>query len=129
MCVCMWMCICACVCVYQDDYSRYGIQAFSKQLEEQGGCPAFHLSLPSSPSPAQLGALADALVSSTARVVVVFATEGQLLGLLSEVGHHPFLCLSLFLCFSLSFSVSLFLWFSLSFSGSLSPSLVLSLLL
>ncbi|XP_062329916.1 extracellular calcium-sensing receptor [Osmerus eperlanus] len=69
----------------EDDYSRYGIQAFSKQLEEQGGCPAFHLSLPSSPSPAQVGALADALVSSTARVVVVFATEGQLLGLLSEL--------------------------------------------
>uniref|UniRef100_A0A8C7QI07 G-protein coupled receptors family 3 profile domain-containing protein n=1 Tax=Oncorhynchus mykiss TaxID=8022 RepID=A0A8C7QI07_ONCMY len=68
-----------------DDYSRYGIQAFTQQLKDQGGCLAFHLTIPNSPSPAGLRAMADTLQSSRARVVVAFATEGQLLEFLSEL--------------------------------------------
>uniref|UniRef100_A0A4W5MTY3 Olfactory receptor C family, u1 n=1 Tax=Hucho hucho TaxID=62062 RepID=A0A4W5MTY3_9TELE len=68
-----------------DDYSRYGIQAFTQQLKDQGGCLAFHLTIPNSPTPAGLRAMADILQSSRARVVVAFATEGQLLEFLSEV--------------------------------------------
>ncbi|MCI4378953.1 hypothetical protein PGIGA_G00222220 [Pangasianodon gigas] len=68
-----------------DDYSRYGIQAFTEQLEEWGGCVAFHRTIPKVPTPKQISAITDALEASTARVIVVFATEGQLLELLSEV--------------------------------------------
>ncbi|XP_071750320.2 olfactory receptor CU1 [Centroberyx gerrardi] len=67
-----------------DDYSRYGIQAFSQQLRQQGGCLAFHLTIPKSPTVAGIRDIADTLQRSKAQVVVAFATEGQLLGLLSE---------------------------------------------
>jgi len=71
--------------VFKDDYSRYGIQAFSHQFGQRGGCVAYHLTIPRSPSLVEIGAMADALQSSTAKVVVAFATEGQLLELFSEV--------------------------------------------
>ncbi|XP_030599486.1 extracellular calcium-sensing receptor-like [Archocentrus centrarchus] len=67
-----------------DDYSLYGIQAFSTQFIEQGGCVAFHLTIPTSPTVAEIQEMADKLQSSTAHVVVVFATEGQLLNLFLE---------------------------------------------
>lgn len=73
-------------CAFQDDYSRYGIQGFSKQLRLKGGCLAFQLTVPKSPSPAEIGEMVDKLQSSSARVVVVFASEGQLLELFLEVG-------------------------------------------
>uniref|UniRef100_A0A3P8S2H2 Olfactory receptor C family, u1 n=1 Tax=Amphiprion percula TaxID=161767 RepID=A0A3P8S2H2_AMPPE len=68
-----------------DDYSHYGIQAFSNQFRQQGGCVAFHLTIPKSPTVEEIQDMADKLQSSTAHVVVVFATEGQLLDLLLEV--------------------------------------------
>ncbi len=71
--------------VLQDDYSHYGIQAFSNQFRQQGGCVAFHLNIPKSPTAADIQEMADRLQSSTAQVVVVFATEGQLLELFLEV--------------------------------------------
>ncbi|XP_076748129.1 extracellular calcium-sensing receptor-like [Maylandia zebra] len=67
-----------------DDYSLYGIQAFSNQFGRQGGCVAFHLTIPTSPTMAEIQEMTDTLESSTARVVVVFATEGKLLNLFSE---------------------------------------------
>ncbi|XP_037630436.1 extracellular calcium-sensing receptor-like [Sebastes umbrosus] len=67
-----------------DDYSHYGIQAFSNQFRQQGGCLAFHLTIPKSPTATEIQEMADKLQSSTAQVVVVFATEGQLLDLLLE---------------------------------------------
>uniref|UniRef100_A0A8C6S229 Olfactory receptor C family, u1 n=1 Tax=Neogobius melanostomus TaxID=47308 RepID=A0A8C6S229_9GOBI len=68
-----------------DDYSQYGIQAFTRQFREHGGCVAFHITLPKSPSVAQIVSMMDRLQSSTARVVVVFANEGELVTLFSEV--------------------------------------------
>ncbi|KAG7268357.1 hypothetical protein CRUP_019567 [Coryphaenoides rupestris] len=68
-----------------DDYSRYGIQAFSHQFGQRGGCLAYHLTIPQSPSLVEIGAMADTLQSSKAKVVVAFATEGQLLELFSEL--------------------------------------------
>ncbi|XP_069003436.1 olfactory receptor CU1 [Embiotoca jacksoni] len=67
-----------------DDYSHYGIQAFSNRFRQQGGCVAFHLTITKSPTVAEIQGMADRLQSSTAQVVVVFATEGQLLDLLFE---------------------------------------------
>ncbi|XP_044059730.1 extracellular calcium-sensing receptor-like [Siniperca chuatsi] len=68
-----------------DDYSHYGIQSFSNQFRQQGGCLAFHLTIPKSPTAAEIQEMADRLQSSTAHVVVVFASEGQLLGLFLEL--------------------------------------------
>lgn len=73
-------------CAFQDDYSRYGIQGFSKQIRLKGGCLAFQLTVPKSPTTAEIREMADQLQHSSARVVVVFATEGQLLELFLEVG-------------------------------------------
>lgn len=69
----------------QDDYSQYGIQSFSAQFQKQGGCVAFHLTIPKSPTLAEIQEMADRVQRSAARVVVVFATEGQLLDLYFEV--------------------------------------------
>ncbi|XP_051254215.1 extracellular calcium-sensing receptor-like [Dicentrarchus labrax] len=68
-----------------DDYSHYGIQAFTNQFKQQGGCLAFHLTIPKSPTAAEIQEMADRLQSSTAQVVVVFASEVQLLELLLEL--------------------------------------------
>uniref|UniRef100_H3CQG5 G-protein coupled receptors family 3 profile domain-containing protein n=1 Tax=Tetraodon nigroviridis TaxID=99883 RepID=H3CQG5_TETNG len=68
-----------------DDYSLYGIQAFSHQLRQQSGCVEFQLIIPKSPTAAEIKELADKLQSSTARVVVVFAREGQLLDFFLEL--------------------------------------------
>ncbi|XP_076748128.1 extracellular calcium-sensing receptor-like [Maylandia zebra] len=67
-----------------DDYSLYGIQAFSNQFRRQGGCVAFHLSIPASPTTAEILEMADKLESSTARVVVVITAEVDVLHLFSE---------------------------------------------
>eukprot|EP00064_Thunnus_orientalis_P018617 superscaffoldBa00004344_g18720 len=71
-----------------DDYSHYGIQAFSNQFKQQGGCLAFHLTISKSPTVAEIQEMTDRLQRSTAQVVVVFATEGQLLELLSELAQR-----------------------------------------
>ncbi|XP_040902368.1 extracellular calcium-sensing receptor [Toxotes jaculatrix] len=71
-----------------DDYSHYGIQAFSNQFRQQGGCVAFHLTITKSPTADEIQEMANRLQSSTAKVVVVFATEGQLLDLLLELAQR-----------------------------------------
>ncbi|KAF4101532.1 hypothetical protein G5714_017964 [Onychostoma macrolepis] len=71
-----------------DDYSHYGIQAFTEQLERLGGCIAFHHTIPKAPSQAQIHAILNSLESSTAQVIIAFATEGQLLELLVEAAHR-----------------------------------------
>uniref|UniRef100_A0A3B3QWA2 Olfactory receptor C family, u1 n=1 Tax=Paramormyrops kingsleyae TaxID=1676925 RepID=A0A3B3QWA2_9TELE len=72
----------------EDDYSRYGIQAFREQLAERGGCLAFYATLPKAENPERLAHVADALEASSARVILAFSTEGQLYGLLSEVARR-----------------------------------------
>lgn len=49
---------------------------------------AFHVTIPKSPTVTEIRSMADKLQRSTARVVVVFATEGQLAELFSEVKPH-----------------------------------------
>ncbi|XP_054461826.1 extracellular calcium-sensing receptor-like [Anoplopoma fimbria] len=71
-----------------DDYSQYGIQAFSNQLRQQGGCVAFHLTIPKSPTAAEIQEIADKLQSSTAMVVVVFGRQGHLLDLFLELAQR-----------------------------------------
>ncbi|XP_052438179.1 extracellular calcium-sensing receptor [Carassius gibelio] len=71
-----------------DDYSHYGIQAFTEQLERLGGCIAFHHTIPKAPSQTQIHAILNSLEGSTAQVIIAFATEGQLLQLLVEAAHR-----------------------------------------
>ncbi|KAL3991799.1 hypothetical protein ACER0C_011424 [Sarotherodon galilaeus] len=71
-----------------DDYSLYGIQAFSIQFGQQGGCVAFHLTIPTSPTVAEIQKMADKLQRSTARVVVVFAKDVNLLDLFLELSRR-----------------------------------------
>uniref|UniRef100_A0A8C2WLU8 Olfactory receptor C family, u1 n=1 Tax=Cyclopterus lumpus TaxID=8103 RepID=A0A8C2WLU8_CYCLU len=71
-----------------DDYSHYAIQEFSSQFRQQGGCLAFHLTTPKSPTAGEIQEMADRIQSSTAVVVVVFATEGQLLDLILELAQR-----------------------------------------
>ncbi|NP_001076368.1 olfactory receptor CU1 precursor [Danio rerio] len=71
-----------------DDYSHYGIQAFTEQLERLGSCIAFHQTIPKSPSQAQIRSILNSLESSTAQVIIAFATEGELLELLVEVARR-----------------------------------------
>ncbi|KAF5895981.1 extracellular calcium-sensing receptor-like, partial [Clarias magur] len=71
-----------------DDYSHYGIQAFTEKFNKMGGCVDFHQTIPKQPTTEQISAITDALEASTARVIVVFATEGQLQQFLSEVARR-----------------------------------------
>ncbi|XP_030600127.1 extracellular calcium-sensing receptor-like [Archocentrus centrarchus] len=71
-----------------DDYSLYGIQTFSNRFVQQGGCVAFHLTIPTSPKVAEIQEMADKLQSSTARVVVIFAKEVDLLDLFLELAQR-----------------------------------------
>ncbi|XP_051580753.1 extracellular calcium-sensing receptor-like [Myxocyprinus asiaticus] len=71
-----------------DDYSHYGIQAFTEQLNRRGGCIAFHHTIPKAYSQAKIHSIVNNLESSTARVIIAFATEGQLLDLLVEVARR-----------------------------------------
>ncbi|XP_068173047.1 extracellular calcium-sensing receptor-like [Antennarius striatus] len=66
------------------DYSLYGIQAFSRQFEQHGGCLEFHLTIPQAPTAAEIQKMSNRLQSSTSKVVVVFASEVQLVDLLIE---------------------------------------------
>ncbi|TRY96336.1 hypothetical protein DNTS_021833, partial [Danionella cerebrum] len=71
-----------------DDYSHYGIQAFTEQLEKLGGCIAFHHTIPKSPSQEQIQSILDSLEVSSASVIIAFATEGQLLEVLIEAARR-----------------------------------------
>ncbi|XP_055370216.1 extracellular calcium-sensing receptor [Betta splendens] len=71
-----------------DDYSQYGIQEFSSQFRQHGGCVAFQVIIPKSPNAAEIQEMAERFQTSTAQVVVVFATEGQLLDLLLELAQR-----------------------------------------
>lgn len=71
-----------------DDYSNYGIQAFTEQLRQLGGCIDFHHTIPKAASREQIHAIVNSLEASSARVIIAFATEGQLLELLTEVAHR-----------------------------------------
>ncbi|XP_034404863.1 extracellular calcium-sensing receptor-like [Cyclopterus lumpus] len=71
-----------------DDYSHYAIQEFSSQFRQQGGCLAFHLTIPKLPTAAEIQEIADRIQSSTAVVVVVFARVGELLDLSLELAQR-----------------------------------------
>ncbi|XP_054598480.2 extracellular calcium-sensing receptor [Nothobranchius furzeri] len=67
-----------------DDYSIYGIQAFTDQFRSHGGCVEYHLTIPTSPTVSEMQYIANRVQGSTANVVVAFASEGQILHLFLE---------------------------------------------
>ncbi|XP_041120482.1 extracellular calcium-sensing receptor [Polyodon spathula] len=68
-----------------DDYGRYGIQAFTEQAKERGVCVSFYETIPDVYSEEKIKQIVDIVKKSTAKVIVVFTTEGKLYELLMEV--------------------------------------------
>ncbi|XP_066566353.1 olfactory receptor CU1 [Amia ocellicauda] len=68
-----------------DDYGLYGIQAFAQQLEESGGCLSFYETIPKTYSAKKVKLIVEIIKFSTAKVIIVFMTEGRFLEILQEV--------------------------------------------
>uniref|UniRef100_H3A187 G-protein coupled receptors family 3 profile domain-containing protein n=1 Tax=Latimeria chalumnae TaxID=7897 RepID=H3A187_LATCH len=68
-----------------DDYGRYGIQLFTEQAKNNGVCIAFSATIPKVYSKQKIVDIVNELKKSTAKVIVVFTTEGEFYPLISEV--------------------------------------------
>lgn len=84
--------------VSDDDYGLHVAQSFQSKLTESGlGCLAYYEILPWGENPAELTRIVEGMKTSTARVVIVFAHQINMIQLMEEV--------SFFL--SISFSILL----------------------
>ncbi|XP_069755239.1 extracellular calcium-sensing receptor-like [Narcine bancroftii] len=68
-----------------DDYGRSGIQAFSEQVSRLGVCIAFTEVIPKVYSRQKILQITEAIRASTARVIVMFAIEGDAYPLIREI--------------------------------------------
>ncbi|XP_069753612.1 extracellular calcium-sensing receptor-like [Narcine bancroftii] len=68
-----------------DDYGRNGIQAFSEQVRRLGVCIAFTEVIPKVYSRQKILQITEAIKASTARVIVMFAIEGDAYPLIREI--------------------------------------------
>uniref|UniRef100_UPI00398F1651 extracellular calcium-sensing receptor-like n=1 Tax=Pristiophorus japonicus TaxID=55135 RepID=UPI00398F1651 len=68
-----------------DDYSQYGIQAFSDEVRKHGVCVAFTEVIPKVYSRRKILQITETIKTSAARVIVMFALEGDAYPLISEV--------------------------------------------
>ncbi|XP_006637607.3 olfactory receptor CU1 [Lepisosteus oculatus] len=68
-----------------DDYGQYGLQSFAEQLKEHGGCLSFYKTIPKTYSAEKIRQIVETIKSSTAKVIIVFTTEGKFSELLKEV--------------------------------------------
>ncbi|XP_028681587.2 extracellular calcium-sensing receptor [Erpetoichthys calabaricus] len=68
-----------------DDYGHYGIQSFADQAKEKGVCLSYYETIPNIYSEAKLRQIATTIKKSTAKVIIVFASEGKFYELLKEV--------------------------------------------
>ncbi|XDV28624.1 hypothetical protein PO909_031857 [Leuciscus waleckii] len=69
----------------EDDYGKYGIKRFKEVVEEAGVCISFSETLPKTPSPEAMQRIAQAVVDSTAKIIVVFSSDVDLRPLLEEL--------------------------------------------
>ena len=75
--------------VSDDDYGLHAARSFQSDLSlSGGGCLAYLEVLPWDKDSAELKRIVDVMKKSTARVVIVFAHESQILNLMEEVGHN-----------------------------------------
>uniref|UniRef100_A0A8C4ZAX6 Vomeronasal 2, receptor 1 n=1 Tax=Gadus morhua TaxID=8049 RepID=A0A8C4ZAX6_GADMO len=68
-----------------DDYGKYGIKEFKEQVEEAGVCISFSETLPTVASPEDIARVVDTVVDSTAKIIVVFASDVNLNPLIAEL--------------------------------------------
>ncbi|XP_042195159.1 extracellular calcium-sensing receptor-like [Callorhinchus milii] len=68
-----------------DDYGRYGTQAFTDEVKKLGVCIAFTELIPKVYSRERILQITETIKRSTARVIVMFALEGDAYPLIKEV--------------------------------------------
>ena len=72
--------------VSDDDYGLHAARSFQADLAQSGGgCLAYLEVLPWGNDPAELRRIVDIMRKSTARVVIVFAHQSHMIGLMEEV--------------------------------------------
>lgn len=80
--------------VSDDDYGLHVAQSFQSQLIQSGlGCLAYSEILPWGENPSELRRIVEVMKKSTARVVIVFAHQINMIQLMEEVSIFLSLCL------------------------------------
>ncbi|XP_041072127.1 extracellular calcium-sensing receptor-like [Carcharodon carcharias] len=74
--------------VNDDDYGRFGIQQFQEQVTEFGACIAFSYILPKIYNAAKISQMVNVIKRSSAKVIVVFTPEREMLQLIEEVARQ-----------------------------------------
>uniref|UniRef100_A0A3Q2R304 Vomeronasal 2, receptor 1 n=1 Tax=Fundulus heteroclitus TaxID=8078 RepID=A0A3Q2R304_FUNHE len=72
----------------EDDYGKYGIKDFKEQVEEAGVCISFSETLPKVSSPEAIRSIAQTIVESTAKIIVVFSSDVDFSPLIGELLRH-----------------------------------------
>ncbi|KAK7152298.1 hypothetical protein R3I94_008584 [Phoxinus phoxinus] len=72
----------------EDDYGKYGIKRFKEVVEEAGVCISFSETLPKVSNPEAMQRIAQAVLDSTAKIIVVFSSDVDLSPLLEELLLH-----------------------------------------
>ncbi|XP_051873244.1 extracellular calcium-sensing receptor-like [Pristis pectinata] len=68
-----------------NEYGRYGIQAFSEKVKQDGVCIAFSETVLRTYPKERILKIVDTIKTSTAKVILAFASEGDLYPLLREI--------------------------------------------
>ncbi|KAF7663134.1 hypothetical protein LDENG_00217980 [Lucifuga dentata] len=71
-----------------DDYGKYGIKDFTEQVEEAGVCISFSETLPKVSSPEDIQRIVDAVIESSAKIIVVFSADVDLSPLILQLAQH-----------------------------------------
>ena len=72
----------------EDDYGKYGVKSFREKMETANLCVAFSETIPKVYSNEKMKIAVDAVKSSTAKVIVLYATDIDLSPFVLEVIHH-----------------------------------------
>ncbi|KAL4646999.1 vomeronasal type-2 receptor 1-like [Arapaima gigas] len=72
----------------EDDYGKYGIKAFKDEVEAAGVCISFSETLPKVHSPEAVRRIVETIKASTAKIIVVFSSDVDLMPLASELHNH-----------------------------------------
>ena len=72
----------------EDDYGKYGVKSFREKMETANLCVAFSETIPKVYSNEKMQIAIDAVKSSTAKVIVLYATDIDLCPFVLEVIHH-----------------------------------------
>lgn len=71
-----------------DDYGKYGIKRFKEVVEEAGVCISFAVTLPKYRAPDTIKSIVNTITESTAKIIVVFASDVDLSPLVEELLLH-----------------------------------------